>query len=115
MSPTLKSVMHALEKSMADLSRGIFYENFELIGTSASKIANHPKPKSQLPTIIKTLNDRMKTFKKIDSKVHSSAVTIIKMAKEKNIHAILNKYQIMIKNCVSCHSLFRKEVSQALL
>jgi len=50
--PTLREVMLKLADSTGALNQGIFYENFELIEKSALEIADHPKPKEQLPIIV---------------------------------------------------------------
>ena len=113
-SPTLKSVMQDLGKSMDLLNKGIFYEDFTLIEEAASKIAHHPKPKSQLPIVVQTLNTRMPVFKKFDGKVHGSAADIVNLAKERNMASILDKQSVIINNCVACHTQFRSEISQAL-
>ena len=112
--PSLKSVMKNLGKSMDDLNYGIFYEDFKKIEEAAANIADHPKPKSQLPTIIKTLNIRMPRFKSFDSKVHDSAKEIVELAQKKDMNGILKKHKVIMKNCVACHSQFRSEVSRAL-
>jgi len=113
--PTLKSVMQDLGKAMDKLNHGIFYEDFEEIEKAAYSLANHPKPKTQLPIVIKTLNVRMLKFKGFDSKVHDSATDIVELAKKKNMSGILKKHKVIMNNCVACHSNFRSEISNALL
>lgn len=113
-APTLKSVMQGLGESMDELSRGIFYEDFKVIEKAAYKVANHPKPKSQLPTVIKTLNIRMPKFKSFDSKVHDSAMEIVEFAKKRDMDNILKKHKVIMNNCVACHTQFRSEISKAL-
>ena len=112
--PTLRSVMQGLGDSMDELNRGIFYEDFKNIEMAAFKVANHPKPKSQLPTVIKTLNIRMPKFKAFDSKVHDSAMEIVEFAKKKDMDNILKKHKVIMNNCVACHTQFRNEISEAL-
>ena len=68
---------------MDELNRGIFYEDFKVIEKAAFKVANHPKPKTQLSTVIKTLNVRMLKFKAYNSKVHDSAMEIVELSKKK--------------------------------
>ena len=111
---TLKSVMQGLGDSMDELNRGIFYEDFKVIEKAAFKVANHPKPKTQLPTVIKTLNIRMPKFKAFDSKVHDSAMEIVEFAKKKDMDNILKKHKVIMNNCVACHTQFRSEISNAL-
>lgn len=113
-SPTLKEVMQGLGNSMDLLNKGIFNENFKLIEKAANDLADHPKPKSQLPIVIKVLNTRMPKFKSIDSRVHDSAMYIVDLAKKKDMDGILGKHRIIMKSCVACHTQFRKEVSKAL-
>ena len=72
-------------------------------------MANHPKPKDQLPKVIKTLK-----FKAFDTKVHNSAMEIVAFAKKKDMASILKRHKDIMKNCVSCHGQFRSEVSKAL-
>ncbi|WP_127718253.1 cytochrome c [Halobacteriovorax sp. HLS] len=113
-APTLKSVMQGLGESMDELNRGIFYEDFKIIEKAAYKVANHPKPKSQLPTVIKTLNIRMPKFKSFDSKVHDSAMEIVEFAKKRDMDNILKRHKVIMNNCVACHTQFRSEISKAL-
>ena len=113
-APTLKSVMQGLADSMDILNKGIFYEDFKKIELGAKGIAVHPKPKSQLPTIIKTLNIRMLQFKGTDDKVHNAASSIRKLAKKKDMKGILKQHEIIMNNCVSCHTQFRDEIIEAL-
>ena len=113
-APTLKSVMQGLSTAMNSLNEGIFNEDYTAIELAAAKVADHPKPKGQLPTVIKTLNIRMIKFKSIDSKVHDAAVDIVALAKVKDINGILKKHTIIMNNCVSCHTQFRTEISDAL-
>lgn len=113
-SPTLQLIMQNLGKSMDRLNRGIFYEDFKLIEDAASKVANHPKAKSQLPTVIRTLKARISKFKNFDRKVHKAAMDIISLAKKKDMSKILNKHRVIMNNCVACHTEFRSEISQAL-
>ncbi len=113
-APTLKSVMQGLGDSMNELNRGIFYEDFKNIENAAFKVANHPKPKTQLPTVIKTLNIRMPKFKAFDSKVHDSAMEIVEFAKKRDMENILKKHKVIMNNCVACHTQFRSEISKAL-
>ncbi len=106
--------MQGLGRSMNNLNQGIFLEDFTLIEKAALEVASHPKPKSQLPTIIKTLNVRMPQFKSTDSKVHHSAIDIAKLAKKRDMAGILNKHSVIMENCVACHTQFRLEISRVL-
>ena len=111
---TLKSIMQGLAKSMNTLNQGIFYENFKLIEQSAVHLYDHPKPKTQLPIVAKTLGKRMMQFKATDTKVHDAAVEIVTLARNKDLNGVVKKYNIILKNCVACHTQFRKEISKAL-
>lgn len=112
---TLKTVMKELGESMGRLNQGIFIEDYKLIKHAASEIMNHPKPKSQLSIIIKTLKFSMPNFKSYDSKVNDSAKDIIELANSKNIEEILSKHQVIMNSCVTCHTKYRSKVSKAFL
>ncbi|MBT4763172.1 MAG: hypothetical protein HOO06_15875 [Bdellovibrionaceae bacterium] len=112
--PTLKSVMRDLARAVTTLNNAIFYEDYSAIEAAAHIIANHPKPKGQLPTVIKTLGPRMKQFKKVDAVVHNSAMSMENFAKKKDINGILKTQAAMTNSCVACHSQFRKEISKVL-
>ena len=112
--PTLRAVMAGLATAMADLDRGIFYEDFKLIAKGAQNVAEHPKPAKQLPIVVKTLGKRMAKFKSFDGKVHNSAAEIVKLAKKKDMNGILKRHRVIVTNCVACHNQFRKEISSAL-
>lgn len=111
---TLKSVMQGLEKSMNNMNTAIFNADYIAIEKAAQEIASHPKPKSELSTIVKTLNIRLFSFKSLDGRVQDSAVEIAKLAKKKDMSGILKKHTIIINNCVKCHTEFRDEISKAL-
>ena len=110
-APTLKSVMRDLGRAMNNLNSAIFYEDYNSIAKSAHNIAYHPKPTGQLPTIVKTLGFRMLQFKKVDGKVHGSAIKIEEFAKKQDMTGILKHQTIIMNSCVACHSKFRKEIS----
>lgn len=110
--PTLKKVMSDLAVNMGSLDRGIFYEDFALIAKSAAKVADHPAPKNQLPTVIKELGKEMPKFKKFDLKVHDAAKNIVAQAQNNDMNGILKNHTIIMENCVSCHLKYRKRISK---
>jgi len=112
--PTLKVIMQGLEKSMGMLNKGIFYDDFNMIEKSALAIAFHPKPKQQLPIVVKALGKKIGEFKLYDIKVHDAANEIAKLAKQKNFNGILEKHQVIINNCIACHQQFKSEISKVL-
>jgi hypothetical protein len=111
--PTIKSVMRSLGAAMNSLNDGIFTEDYDLIRESAQKITVHPKPKSQMSTIIKTLKFRIFRFKSLNNEVHDSALEIINFAKKKDIKGVLESHKVIMNNCVSCHTQFKNELSKA--
>ena len=113
-SPTLKKVMQDLERDMANLGKGIFYQDFKVIKQAADNVAHHPRAKDQLPTVMKTLKTRLSKFKKYDTKVHEAAKGIMKLAEKEKINEIVKKQEIIVRNCVGCHNQFRDELSNVL-
>ena len=111
---TLKEIMQGLSSSMNQLSDGIFLEDYSKIEKAAKDIANHPKAKSQLPLILKTLGFSIAKFKSIDGTVHNSATEIGKIAHKKNINEISKKFNIAMNACISCHTQFRDKLVKVL-
>ena len=111
----LRLVMQGLLKDTHLLSEGIFYGDFKKIEQAANNIANHPKP--GMPTMKKVigyLGKEMPKFKGLDTKVHNLAVDITKSAKDKDMATVVSQYHQLIDGCQSCHSQFKKRVSNAL-
>ena len=111
----LKLVMQGLLKDSHLLSEGIFYEDFSKIEKAAKNIADHPNPGMQtMKKVIGHLGKDMPKFKGLDTKVHNTAISIMKAASKKNMSAVVANYHELIDGCQSCHSQFKKRVSKVL-
>ena len=113
-TPSLRDVMIKLENSLIELNKSILLEDYKGIASAAGNIARHPKPKNDLPIVVKTLGAEIKEFKKFDSIVHKSAEEIVGLAKSRNLQSILKKNSLILTNCANCHVKFRKKIAKVL-
>ncbi len=108
----LKTIMAALGDEMTLVQSGLWTDNFELIATSAMKVADHPhvadEEKSRL---IKTLGDDFGAFVALDKVVHGSAVKLSEVAKTKDLQGTLKELAVLQTACVGCHSQFRARLT----
>ena len=112
---SLKSVMQDLLKETQQLTAAMLNEDFTLVAASAKNIADHPKPSmATRKKIMKAMGPKMAKFKANDDVVHSAAVNIVTSAQQKNISGVSEHYKKMIDGCLSCHSMFKSEVSAIL-
>lgn len=112
---SLKLVMQGLLKDTQKLTAAMLNEDFTLIATKAEKIAHHPKPSvATRKKLMKAIGDDIAKFKANDNIVHGAALEIMTHAQQKNIKAVGENFKIMIGGCLSCHSMFKSEVSAIL-
>jgi cytochrome c556 len=112
---SLKSVMQDLLKETQQLTAAMLNEDFTLIADTAKNIAEHPKPSmATRKKIMKAMGPKMIKFKENDDVVHGAAVKIVTNAQQKNISGVSENYKKMIDGCLSCHSMFKSEVSAIL-
>jgi cytochrome c556 len=108
-------VMRGLMQDMQQVDRGIWYEQFGVIDSAASKIANHPKALvKERKAIAKTLGDQMSQFVEYDMVVHHHADSIAMAAQQKDMQEVVRHYQIVQTGCVNCHSDFRSTLRDTL-
>ena len=109
----LKGIMIGLGADMAVLQSGLWIEDFEIIATSAMKVADHPKVSdSEKERIIKTLGDDFGAFVAMDKAVHGGAVKLAEAAKKHHWPNVLNELTTLQGNCVTCHAQFRTRLSK---
>jgi cytochrome c556 len=107
--------MQDLLKETQQLTAAMLNEDFSLIANKAKNISEHPKPSmATRKKIMKAMGPKMAKFKTNDDVVHSAAVNIVTSAQQKSISGVSEHYKKMIDGCLSCHSLFKSEVSAIL-
>jgi hypothetical protein len=111
---SLRNVMQDINRAYTDLSKGIMLEDWKLIKRSANSIAFHAKPKSEVPLIARELKGDFAKFKSFDMRVHSAGTNIIKAVSQKKMGMVISNTQVMLSNCVQCHTEFRTRIIGAL-
>lgn len=113
-SPSLSAIMLDLDKALVQLSSAIMAEDFKEIERASKKIFDHPKPKDDLPKIVKALGPKIKYFKRYDKQVHDSGKKIHRLVHDGDLKPILIEYTKIIHNCVACHQAFRPQLKDVL-
>ena len=109
----LKPIMVNLGTEMNTLQSGLWLENYELIATSAMKIAEHPKVSDAEKVRVKTaMGEDMSAFVAMDKMVHDGAVALSEAATSKDMPKTLNALAALQRNCVACHSTFRNRLTE---
>lgn len=112
---SLKIIMQRLLDDTQLITKGIFFENFEMIEKGAKQIAQHPPiPLETRKKLLKGLGQEMAQFKGFDVKVHNTAVSIAQAAKNKNMEAILSNYHQLVDGCQYCHESFKQRAVNIL-
>jgi hypothetical protein len=109
--------MRGLEKDMAEVAQGIWTEDHEVVATAARRIADHPKViHDQMGAIQAALGSEFPAFVQQDRGVHEAAVELAEAA-DSSIE-MLELFAINLRiqqGCMSCHTVFRARVSEALI
>jgi len=112
----LPTIMRLIYADIQIINEGIYTENFQLIEQGAAAINEHPPLSDETRSLVKkTLGERMQAFGQYDKLVHDTADSLKEAVTEHNMERVLEKYQIIQQGCVSCHTSFRNEITQARL
>jgi len=112
----IPTIMRLIYADIQIINEGIYTENFQLIEQGAAAINEHPPLSDETRSLVKkTLGERMQAFGQYDKLVHDTADSLKEAATEHNMERVLEKYQIIQQGCVSCHTSFRNEITQARL
>ncbi len=107
-SETIKHVMRGMDKNLANLSRAIMREDYDLIASSADNIANHPGIKQKdLHALFERLGDKKEAFIQCDKTVHDLALSVSKAGEQKDMARVLDQYSAMLSKTVECHKAYR--------
>jgi hypothetical protein len=107
-SETIKHVMRGMNKNLANLSRAIMREDYDLIASSADNIANHPGIKRKdLHALFERLGDKKEAFIQCDEAVHDLALSVSKAGQQENMALVLDQYSAMLSKAVECHRAYR--------
>ncbi len=112
--PGLFSIMTELERNLADVSRGFWLEDFEVIAVAARSVAGHPTvPPEELEWISEALGPDLARFKAWDVQLHDLAVRMSEAAAAGEIPSLLEMDAELRAGCVGCHSEFRERLREA--
>jgi len=106
---TLRGVMQKVNFETLKILQGFIWNNDLMIIEGAKEIAQHPMPKGGAAKYIppekrELFMKNMKNFEKI---VHGSAEEIVELVKNGKKEEAFEKFNYMVKGCLSCHSMFR--------
>lgn len=113
--PGLFSIMAGLEADMAQISRGLWLEDFDTIAAGADAVADHPQvPPEEFQRISSVLGEEMPSFGGMDVRVHDLAVRLAEEARGGQLVAVLATDAELRQACVSCHSTFRERLREEI-
>ncbi|HSG47472.1 MAG TPA: hypothetical protein VLA43_06670, partial [Longimicrobiales bacterium] len=113
--PGLFAIMAGLQRDMAELDRGLWLEDHDVMAAAARAIADHPTvPDNEARSIAGVLGAEMADFKGFDTRVHDLAVRIEALAAEADMDGIVQAQGDLHDGCVACHSAFRARLRAAL-
>ncbi len=111
----LKETMRGLESDLADLAHGIWIEDREAAGAAAMRIANHPRVPPEQLAAIQASHDEFPAFVQLDLGMHNSAVALAEAsASSVPTEELFAAYLQIQQGCMSCHTVYRTRVSDAL-
>lgn len=112
---TLKEIMRGLNSNVAEISTGLFTDDFELIARGATGIAEHPRiPPAQVQLVVGELGEEMAAFKQFDTRVHDLSLEIRDAAGSHDRNAVISGYRQLMDGCLACHGAFKERVATAL-
>ena len=113
--PGLFAIMAGLEQNLAQVSRGIWLEDFAGIQAAAEAVAGHPTvPPEELERVSEALGADLARFREWDKTVHDLAVRIAEAAKGQEMGPVLSADAELRAGCVGCHSEFRERLRDAI-
>lgn len=109
--PGLFEVMSGLERDMAQLSRGLWLENFDTIRAAAQAVADHPTlPPAEVEQVAAVLGSEMPGFKGMDTRVHDLAVEVTQAADREALAEVMATEAELRAGCVACHTAYRERL-----
>lgn len=113
--PGLFGIMAGLETDMAQISRGLWLEDFDTVAAGADAVANHPRvPPEEFQRISSVLGEEMPSFGGMDMRVHDLAVRLAEEARRGELGAVLSTDAELRQACVACHSTFRERLREEI-
>jgi len=113
--PGLFAIMAGLEGNLADISRGIWMEDYAGIQAGAEAVAAHPNvPPEELERVSGALGTDLARFREWDMTVHNLAVLLAEAAQGRAMDSVLAVEAQLRSGCVGCHSEFRDRLRQAI-
>lgn len=110
-SKDFQKTMQGLLLNMQGIVEGIMTEDYEQIRGMAEDIAFHSGPSPQRSmAIAHELGIEVLTFRMFGDSLRQSALELKEAAVRKNTKKIIEKYTEVTKNCVACHSNYRKQL-----
>lgn len=104
----MQRIMQGMGEDMAQIADGIWREEYDKVAVAAERIAEHPMPSFlERLALLGRLGSDAPQFMKADEKVQAAALALKEAAGERSIEPVLNRYQALQQNCVSCHNWYR--------
>lgn len=112
---SLKLIMVSLAQDMGRISDGLWYEDYDMILSSARDVGNHPKiTKEDMAAVKSALGESFSAFVAFDTAVHDAALDVADAARSKSVPSILKHYDRLRDGCLGCHAAYRVKVRDAL-
>lgn len=107
----MDEIMLGLSEEMTRIGAGIWAEEFSTIALAAEAIAEHPLPPlMQRLKLLADLGSNSSQFMAADKALKAAALEVVAAAKQEDLEAVLNRYQVVQQHCVDCHSWYRNSI-----
>lgn len=108
---SLDEIMLGLSEEMTRIGDGIWREEFSVIALAAEAIAGHPLPPlMQRLKLLSDLGSNSSQFIAADKALKAAALEVVAAAKQEDLSAVLNRYQVVQQRCVDCHNWYRNSI-----
>ena len=105
----LRKIIQDLGQHMQSITDGISREDWEWIGITSARIADHPTPPfGEKLRILSFVGSDVSKFKSYDGKTHDAAILLGEAATQKDAQAVIQAFSNLQHSCMECHQTFRK-------
>ncbi len=105
----LRKIMQDMGREMGIIAEAISREAWDVVGKSALRIADHPRPPmSERMKIMSLFGKEMGRFKEHDMKTHDIARRLKDAAAHEDAPAVISTFAALQRSCLECHRSFRK-------
>ena len=105
----LRKIMRDIGKSMQNVTDGISREDWDMVGTAAQLIADHPEPPLlEKMRVLRFVGVDAANFKELDERTHKEARALMQAALRSDGQAAISSFASLQNSCLACHQSFRK-------